>query len=208
MIWWWFWEPTLLASITVSHWERKGRSDTILIPVPSNTWNQNKWLWTVCHMWWVRSKLLFLLFFLKSPSRLWKCPDTCSASSSWTKPRQHEFWTRGKCYWSMSRHDTKSFGPEFELCVLINLAGFPSSNLFSQLCHPFPSYLKTENLNFFDNVFDFTLFLLPSRSTDLSVAESAHSESGWSFELWSFSGTIYRFQTFFINNFNLNLPVL
>ena len=107
MIWWWFWEPTLLASITVSHCERKGRSETILIPVPSNTWNQNKWpwLWTVYHMWWVRSKLLFLLFFLKSPSRLWKCLDICSASSSWTKPRQHKFWTSGKCYWSMSRHD-------------------------------------------------------------------------------------------------------
>ena len=37
---------------------------------------------------------LFSLFILKSPSRLWKSLDICSASSSWTKPRQHEFWTR------------------------------------------------------------------------------------------------------------------
>ena len=31
---------TLLTSTTVSHWDKKGRSDTILMPVPSNTYQK------------------------------------------------------------------------------------------------------------------------------------------------------------------------
>ena len=124
---------------------------------------------TVCHMWWVRSNYYFHCLFSNHLQGF---------ESVWTFVL-HLPVERNLDSMNFELDMIKGFRAEFELCVLINLAGFPSSNLFSQLCHPFPSYLEKQRISYFvDKVFVFTLFLFPSRSTDLSVAESAHSESG------------------------------
>ena len=140
---------TLLASMTVSHWDRKGRSDTILMPVPSNTWCGLPWniskerstfqnhilkrtkymgylkrhskkeqflmcfkiTWQNTQILWVALKQIqqkgYFWCVLKSPLEPWKCQDTCSASSSWTRPdgqrmMQTEYWIfsyRDKLCW-------------------------------------------------------------------------------------------------------------